>query len=56
MMKRYPENTEKACALIEVAQWESDKFRKIELYQEAVDIINAHISAINTTQRRTVEE
>ena len=56
MSKGYPENTEKACALIEVARWESDQFRRIALYQEAVDIINAHISNINKTLRRNEEE
>ena len=55
MRKGYPANTDKACALIEVAQWETDQLKKLELYQEAVDIINSHISTINRTCRSNEE-
>ena len=56
MRSGYPENIERASALIEVAVWEADQMRKLELYQKAVDIINVHISNINSTRRRNEQE
>ena len=50
--KVYPENTEKAIALIELAKWELDQVQIVIYYQEAVDILNDHISSINTSMRR----
>ena len=56
MARGYPESTEKASALLELARWESDQKKRLAYWQEAVDVINGNISAVFKNLRDRVEE
>ena len=56
MARGYPESTEKASALLELARWESDQKKKLAYWQEAVDVINGNISAVFKNLRDREEE
>ena len=56
MRRVYPESTEKADALLELARWENDVKKKLGYWQEAVDIINGNISIVFKNMKDRDEE